>query len=76
MTPKEIPTGQTKSRIKAVLTKKTTIYTLIKLFLVVLIFIFGTLSAYAIIAAATKEPITLIGLGLMGLVAASTYIKS
>ena len=76
MTPKEVSTGQIKPRINEIFTNKTTIYTLIKLFLVALIFIFGMLSAYAIIAAATKEPITLIGLGLMGVVAASTYIKS
>ena len=37
---------------------------------------FGAISTYAIIATATKEPITLIGLGIMGLVAASTYIKN
>jgi len=76
MTPKELSTGQSKPRINAIFTNKTAIYALIKLFLVAMIFIFGTLSAYAIIAAAIKEPITLIGLGLMGLVAASTYIKS
>ena len=55
---------------------KITTNTLVKFFLVALIFTFGTMSAYAIVAAATKEPITLIGLGLMGLVAASTYIKN
>ena len=76
MAPKELSEGQTKSRMKLILTNKTTIYTLIKFSLVAMIFIFGTMSAYAIIAAATKEPITLIGLGLMGLVAASTYIKN
>ena len=76
MNPKELSTGQTNSRLTAIFTNKATIYALIKLFLVAMILIFGTLSAYAIIAAATKEPITLIGLGLMGLVAASTYIKS
>ena len=76
MTPKELSEGQTKPSIKAIFTNKTTIYIFIKFFLVAMIFIFGTMSAYAIIAAATKEPITLIGLGLMGLVAASTYIKN
>ena len=76
MTPKDLSTGQTKSRLNVIFTNKITIYTLIKFFLVTLILLFGTLSAYAIIAAATKEPITLIGLGLMGLVATSIYVKS
>ena len=76
MTPKELSAEQIKSRIKAIFTNKITVYTLIKLLLVAMVFTFGTISAYAIISAATKEPITLIGLGLMGLVAASTYIKN
>lgn len=76
MAPKELSEGETKSRMKLIFINKASIYTIIKFSLVAMIFIFGTMSAYAIIAAATKEPITLIGLGLMGLVAASTYIKN
>ena len=76
MTPKKLPIGETSIKIKTSLVKKTTIYTFIKLILVLMISIFGIISTYAIISAATKEPITLIGLGLMGLVAASTYIKN
>ena len=76
MNPKNPPERLINSKIKSILMHKITTYTLVKFLLVTLIFTFGTMSAYAIIAAATKEPITLIGLGLMGLVAASTYIKN
>ena len=76
MARKELSEGQAKFRIERFFTNKNIIYMLIKFFLVSMIFTFGTMSAYAIIAVATKEPITLIGLGLMGLVAASTYIKN
>ena len=74
MAPKDIFAGET--MIKFLFAKKLTLYTFIKTILVLTIVALGTISAFAIIAAATKEPITLIGLGLMGLVIASTYIKN
>mgnify|MGYP001233020970 CR=1 FL=1 len=76
MNPKNLPEGQINSKIRSILMLKITTNTLVKFFLVALIFTFGTMSAYAIVTTATKEPITLIGLGLMALVAASTYIKN
>ena len=76
MPPKELTPEENPPKIRLFLQKKITIYTFIKLFLVLAIVTFGTMAAYAIIATATKEPITLIGLGLMGLVIASTYMKN
>ena len=76
MKPKDISAGGSSTKTITLPMKKANIYTFIKLLLVLLIITFGTISTYAIISAAAKEPITLIGLGLMGLVAASTYIKN
>ena len=76
MTPKESSSEESSPQRNILMSKKVTLYAIIKLFLVMMIFTFGTMATYAIIAAATKEPITLIGLGLMGLVVASTYIKN
>ena len=76
MTPKESSAEERSPQRNVLMVKKVTLYTIIKLFLVMMIFTFGTMATYAIIATALKEPITLIGLGLMGLVVASIYIKN